>query len=72
MKSMNGSEIWQSTATMVPVSILVQEYFDETHSYIERFKAVLSVQQVARFYQLENKLDAEVDAQLALIVPLVE
>ena len=41
-------------------------------SYIERFKAVLSVQQVARFYQLENKLDAEVDSQLALIVPLVE
>ena len=41
-------------------------------SYAERFKAVLSVQQVARFYQLENKLDAEVDAQLALIVPLVE
>ena len=41
-------------------------------SYVERFKAVLSVQQVARFYQLENKLDAEVDAQLALIVPLVE
>ena len=41
-------------------------------SYVERFKAVLSVQQIARFYQLENKLDAEVDAQLALIVPLVE
>lgn len=41
-------------------------------SYVDRFKAVLSVQQVARFYQLENKLDAEVDAQLALIVPLVE
>ena len=41
-------------------------------SYVERFKTVLSVQQVARFFQLENKLDAEVDAQLALIVPLVE
>lgn len=41
-------------------------------SYIDRFKAVLTLQQVARFYQLENKLDAEVDAQLALIVPLVE
>lgn len=41
-------------------------------SHVEHFKAVLSVQQVARFYQLENKLDAEVDAQLALIVPLVE
>ena len=27
---------------------------------------------VARFYQLENKMDAELDAQLALFVPLVE
>ena len=41
-------------------------------SYIERFKAVMPVQMVARFYQLENKLDAEVDAQLALVIPLVE
>ena len=41
-------------------------------SYVERFNAVMPVQMVARFYQLENKLDAEVDAQLALIVPLVE
>jgi len=45
---------------------------DVQESFVERFKAVLSVQQVARFYQLENKLDAEVDARLALIVPLVE
>jgi len=41
-------------------------------AYVERFDAVLSTQAVARFYQLENKLDAEVDAQLALVVPLVE
>jgi hypothetical protein len=45
---------------------------DVQESFVERFKVVLSVQQVARFYQLENKLDAEVDAQMALIVPLVE
>lgn len=45
---------------------------DVQESFVERFKAVLSVQQVARFYQLENKLDAEVDARMALIVPLVE
>lgn len=45
---------------------------DVQESFVERFKAVLSVQQVARFYQLENNLDAEVDARMALIVPLVE
>jgi hypothetical protein len=27
---------------------------------------------VARFYQLENKMNADVDAELALLVPLVE
>jgi hypothetical protein len=36
------------------------------------FRSVLPVQEVARFYQLENKMDAEVDAQLALAVPLLE
>jgi hypothetical protein len=41
-------------------------------AYAERFREVVPVQTVARFLQLENKLDAEVDAQLALIVPLVE
>ena len=41
-------------------------------SYVVKFRKVLSVQEVARFYQLENKLEAEVDAQLALVIPLVE
>ncbi len=36
------------------------------------FRSVLPVQAVARFYQLENKMDAEVDAQLALAIPLLE
>lgn len=40
--------------------------------FLPRFRQVLPVQKVARFYQLENKLDAEVDAQLALVIPLAE
>ena len=36
------------------------------------FRSVLPVQKVARFYQLENKMDAEVDAQLALAIPLLK
>lgn len=36
------------------------------------FRTVLPVQEVARFYQLENKIDAEVDAQLALAIPLLK
>lgn len=48
------------------------EWIAIQQSYVDRFKAVLPVQLVARFYQLENKMDAEVDAQLALAIPLVE
>lgn len=40
--------------------------------FVPKFLEVLPVQAVARFLQLENKLDAEVDAQLAIAVPLVE
>ena len=40
--------------------------------FLAGFRTVLPVQEVARFYQLENKMDAEVDAQLALAVPLLE
>lgn len=48
------------------------EWIRVQKAYVERFSAVLSTQAIARFYQLENKMDAEVDAQLALVVPLVE
>jgi hypothetical protein len=41
-------------------------------AYVVQYMDVVPAQAVARFYQLENKLDAEVDAQLALVVPLVE
>lgn len=40
--------------------------------YVPRFREVLSALMVARFYQLEGQMDAQVDAQLALYVPLVE
>ena len=40
--------------------------------HLRQFRKVLPELKVARFYQLENKMDAETDAQLALFVPLVE
>jgi hypothetical protein len=33
---------------------------------------VLPVRKVVRFYQLENKMDAEIEAELAVFVPLME
>ncbi|MDH3614104.1 MAG: hypothetical protein OES10_12555 [Gammaproteobacteria bacterium] len=40
--------------------------------FLRQFRKVLPELKVVRFYQLENKMDAEIDAQLALFVPLVE
>lgn len=58
---------------------LIKDYFEikgdllkVQESFLERFRQVLPALKVARFYQLENKMDAEIDAQLALFVPLVE
>ncbi len=41
-------------------------------TFAPRFREVMPAVQVARFFQLENKMDAEVDAQLALVIPLVD
>ena len=40
--------------------------------YIRRFGKILPMLKVARFYQLENKMNADVDAELAFAVPLIE
>ncbi len=58
---------------------LIKDYFEikgdllKVHeSFLERFRQVLPALKVVRFYQLENKMDAEIDAQLALFIPLAE
>lgn len=48
------------------------EWLQAQKKFVRKFRKVLPVVKVARFYQLENKMDAEVDAQLAIVVPLVE
>ena len=48
-----------------------RELLDVRMDYIDRFKAVLPSLKVAQFYQLENKINAEIDAQLALAIPLI-
>ncbi len=48
-----------------------QELLDVRRAYIPRFKAVLPALKVTQLYQLENKLNAEVDIQLALAIPLI-
>lgn len=43
-----------------------------TSKHVPGFSEVLSMRKVVRFYQLENKMDAEIDAELAVVVPLMD
>lgn len=51
--------------------VIKQELLNIRRAYVPRFKAVLPAAKVARFYQLENKINAEIDAQLATAIPLI-
>jgi hypothetical protein len=48
------------------------ELLEVQKKYLPGFREVLPSLKVARLYQLENKLNAEIDAQMALVVPLVD
>lgn len=41
-------------------------------SYVKKFKKVLPTKKVARYYQVENKLDALIDVDLAQGIPLLK
>ena len=56
---------------------IIDEYFDiqkdrlgVQEEFLPRFREVMPALKVARFYQLEHKTNAEIDAQLALVIPL--
>jgi hypothetical protein len=41
-------------------------------SYVSKFEKIMSSIKVMRFYQLENKIAADIDAALALMIPLAD
>ena len=58
---------------------MLDEYFNiksdllrTRKQYVRKFRRILPMLKVARFYQLETKFFANIDAELALAVPLVE
>ncbi len=58
---------------------LISDYFDIKSDllriqkkYVRRYRKKLPSMKVARFYQLENKMNADIDAELALAVPLLD
>jgi hypothetical protein len=40
--------------------------------HLKNFRKILPVRKAARFYQLENKMEAELEAQLAISIPLID
>ncbi len=59
--------------------ILISDYFDIKSDllriqkkYVRRYRKILPSMKVARFYQLENKMNADIDAELALAFPLLD
>lgn len=48
------------------------DLLDLQQAYVVKFRDVLPALKVVRLYQLENKVAAEVDAQLAIVVPLAD
>ncbi|MDH3847540.1 MAG: hypothetical protein OEV10_11125 [Gammaproteobacteria bacterium] len=58
---------------------LMNTYFDveqaklkKRHDYVKKFGNVMSDVKVMRFFQLENKVQAEVNAALAVTIPLAD
>ncbi|MCH7830730.1 MAG: hypothetical protein IIB75_09270 [Proteobacteria bacterium] len=49
-----------------------EELLHVQQRYLPELHAILPALKVARFYQLENKFNAEIDAQLARAVPLID
>ena len=52
--------------------LIRQELLDVRKKFLPQFKAAMPALKLARFYQLENKISAEIDAQLAIAVPLID
>ena len=58
---------------------IVDEYFEIENgllavreAYVERFTEVLSIQKLARFYQMENRIDNVADLALMREIPLID
>ena len=49
-----------------------QEMLDVQTKFLPEFREVLPALKVAQFFQIENKIRAEIDAQLAVAIPLID
>ena len=54
------------------LSALEKAEADLKAQWVPRFREILPAKKVARFFQLENKMDAVIEYDLATSIPLVE
>ena len=63
----------ESADRLLDESLRIQmNVMEVRRDYVPRFREILSGVKVVRFYQLESKVRAEVDAALALAIPLAD
>lgn len=69
----------EGTVSARYANTLIDDYLDiksdllkVQKKHLRHFRKALPARKAARFYQLENKLDVELEAQLALFVPLID
>lgn len=69
----NNSLSDKAAAKLLDRSLAVQEKkLKVKKSFVKKFKKVLSAKNVARFYQIDNRVDLLVDMQLSSGIPLAE
>ena len=63
----------ESADRLLDESLRIQmNVMEVRRDYVPRFREILSGVKVVHFYQLESKVRAEVDAALALAIPLAD
>ena len=69
----DGAVTSEQASILVDVALAIKgDLVQVQRKYLDQFRAALPAWKVARFYQLENKLDAELDVLLARFIPLMD
>jgi len=62
----------QRAVEMLKESLSIREDRNKLRrSYLERFSKAISGKKLARFFQIDSKIDALLDAKIAQVIPLV-
>lgn len=66
MSDEKADELWQGALSYQ------QQLLKLKKSYYKKFKKIISPGKAAKYFQIENKIEALINAELALEIPLIE